>query len=70
MFTSGPLWAIICAHMCNNYTNYTLLTSLPTFMKEVIKLDIKEVRNVHSQKRFYNLVVIYFFFGRLMTNTG
>ncbi|KAK7093970.1 hypothetical protein V1264_007649 [Littorina saxatilis] len=41
IFTSGPVWAIITAHMCNNYTNYTLLTSLPTFMKEVLKFDIK-----------------------------
>ena len=45
MFTSGPLWAIIVAHVCNNYTNYTMLTSLPTFMKEVLHFDIKEVWN-------------------------
>ncbi|XP_025084631.1 sialin-like isoform X2 [Pomacea canaliculata] len=42
MFTSGPVWACISAHMLHNYTNYTLLTSLPAFMKEVLKFDIKQ----------------------------
>lgn len=42
MFTSGPLWAVIIAHFCNNYVNYTLLTSLPTFMKESLNFDIKQ----------------------------
>ncbi|KAH9523357.1 hypothetical protein Btru_039827 [Bulinus truncatus] len=42
MLKSGPLWAAITAHMCNNYVNYTLLTSLPTFMKESLNFDIKQ----------------------------
>lgn len=42
MFTSGAVWAILTAHVCNNWTNYTLLTSLPAFMKEVLKFDIKQ----------------------------
>ncbi|XP_059140302.1 sialin-like isoform X2 [Physella acuta] len=42
MFTSGPLWAAIIAHTCNNYVNYTLLTSLPLFMKESLNFDIKQ----------------------------
>ncbi|XP_046326763.2 sialin-like [Haliotis rufescens] len=42
MAKSGPLWAIILAHMCNNWTNYTLITVLPTFMKEVLKFDIRQ----------------------------
>ncbi|GFO16205.1 vesicular glutamate transporter 2 [Plakobranchus ocellatus] len=42
MITSGPLWAVIIAHMSNNYLNYTLLTSLPTFMKESLNFDVKE----------------------------
>ncbi|XP_071110605.1 sialin-like [Haliotis cracherodii] len=40
MAKSGPLWAIILAHMCNNWTGYTLITVLPTFMREVLKFDI------------------------------
>ncbi|CAG5136811.1 unnamed protein product, partial [Candidula unifasciata] len=42
MFTSGPLWAVIAGHLCNNYVNYTLLTSLPIFMKESLNFDIKQ----------------------------
>ncbi|XP_053378608.1 uncharacterized transporter slc-17.2-like [Mercenaria mercenaria] len=35
------LWACLTAHVCNNWTTYTLLTNIPTFMKEVLKYDIK-----------------------------
>ncbi|CAG5125167.1 unnamed protein product, partial [Candidula unifasciata] len=42
MFTSGPLWAVIAGHLCNNYVTYTLLTSLPIFMKESLNFDIKQ----------------------------
>ncbi|KAK3787981.1 hypothetical protein RRG08_042269 [Elysia crispata] len=42
MATSGPLWAVIISHMTNNYLNYTLITSLPTFMKESLDFDVKE----------------------------
>ncbi|XP_052286762.1 uncharacterized transporter slc-17.2-like isoform X7 [Dreissena polymorpha] len=39
---SAPcLWATLTAHVCNNWTNYTLLTNTPTFMKEVLKYDIE-----------------------------
>ncbi|XP_067658863.1 sialin-like [Haliotis asinina] len=42
MAKSGPFWAIILVHMCNNWTAYTLITVLPTFMREVLKFDIQE----------------------------
>ncbi|KAH9514176.1 hypothetical protein Btru_030467 [Bulinus truncatus] len=42
MFTSGPLWAVIVGHFCSNYLAYTLITSLPTFMKESLNFDIKQ----------------------------
>lgn len=45
MMTSGPVWAIVSAHVLHNYTNYTMLTSLPTFMKEVLKFDIRQVKH-------------------------
>ncbi|XP_022337131.2 sialin-like [Crassostrea virginica] len=38
---SSVVWACLTAHVCNNWTNYTLLTSLPTFMKEVLKFNIQ-----------------------------
>ena len=41
MFTSKPVWAIIVAHFAENWGFYTLLTGMPTFMKDVLgyKLD-------------------------------
>lgn len=43
MAKSGPLWAIIIAHGFGNWGVYTLLTSLPAFMKNALKFDIKSV---------------------------
>ncbi|XP_046326762.2 sialin-like [Haliotis rufescens] len=42
IFTSVPVWAIVVTHVCHNWSNYTLLTGLPTFMKEVLNFDIKQ----------------------------
>lgn len=41
MMTSKPVWAIIVAHFAENWGFYTLLTGMPTFMKDVMgyKLD-------------------------------
>ena len=41
--TSQAVWACLTAHFCNNWMHYTLVTSLPTFMKEVLHYDIKQV---------------------------
>lgn len=41
IFTSGAVWAIIVGHFCYNWSNYTLLTVLPLFMKQVLYFDIK-----------------------------
>jgi len=38
---SVPVWAIIVAHTFANWGTYTLLTNIPTYMKEVLKFDIK-----------------------------
>ena len=35
MMTSKPVWAIIIAHFSENWGFYTLLTGMPTFMKDV-----------------------------------
>ncbi|XP_015281863.1 PREDICTED: sialin isoform X1 [Gekko japonicus] len=42
MLTSLPLWAIVVAHFSYNWTFYTLLTLLPTYMKEILKFDVQE----------------------------
>ncbi|GAB1606396.1 sialin-like [Argonauta hians] len=41
IFSARSMWAIIVAHFCYNWCNYTLLTVLPLFMKEVLKFNIK-----------------------------
>ncbi|KAH9523364.1 hypothetical protein Btru_039835 [Bulinus truncatus] len=42
IFTSLPVWAIVVAQVCNNYVNYTLVTLLPTFLKESLNFDLKQ----------------------------
>lgn len=42
MLTSLPLWAIVVAHFSYNWTFYTLLTLLPTYMKEILRFDVQE----------------------------
>ncbi|XP_056154473.1 sialin isoform X1 [Lampris incognitus] len=41
MLLSVPLWAIILTQMCSNWSYYTLLTSLPTYMNNVLHFDLK-----------------------------
>lgn len=40
---SLPFWAILIAHMGHNYGYETLMTELPTFMKQVLHFNIKNV---------------------------
>ncbi|XP_051880359.1 sialin isoform X2 [Pristis pectinata] len=42
IWKSLPLWAIVVSHFCYNWTFYTLLTLLPTYMEEILQFDIKE----------------------------
>ncbi|KAL5022181.1 hypothetical protein ScPMuIL_001336 [Solemya velum] len=42
ILTSVPVWAIIVTHTCANWGTYTFLTNIPTYMKEVLKFDIKK----------------------------
>ncbi|XP_072912800.1 sialin isoform X3 [Hemitrygon akajei] len=42
IWKSLPLWAIIVSHFCYNWTFYTLLTLLPTYMEEILQFNIKE----------------------------
>lgn len=41
IFTSGPMIALTIAHCAHNWGFWTLLTEMPTFMKNVLGLDIK-----------------------------
>lgn len=42
MVKSLPLWAIIVAHFSYNWTFYTLLTLLPTYMKVILRFNEQE----------------------------
>lgn len=42
IFKSRPVWAIFVAHTCCNWGEYTFLTNIPTYLKEVLHFDIKE----------------------------
>ncbi|XP_035038497.1 sialin isoform X2 [Hippoglossus stenolepis] len=41
MLLSVPLWAIIVTQMCANWSYYTLLTSLPTYMNNILHFDLR-----------------------------
>ncbi|XP_076063253.1 sialin-like isoform X2 [Oratosquilla oratoria] len=41
VFTSMPMWAIIVSHTCSNWGWYMLLVKLPTYMRYILKFDIK-----------------------------
>ncbi|XP_036422476.1 sialin [Colossoma macropomum] len=42
MLLSVPLWTIIITQMCSNWSYYTLLTSLPTYMDTVLHFDLRQ----------------------------
>ncbi|KAK2145734.1 hypothetical protein LSH36_660g02057 [Paralvinella palmiformis] len=42
ILTSARVWAIVAAHFTNNWGYYTLLTCLPSYMKQVLHFDISQ----------------------------
>ena len=40
---SPAVWAIVAAHFCQNWGYYTLLTTLPTYMKNVLGIELLAV---------------------------
>jgi len=43
LMTSMPVWAIIVAHFCNNWSLYVLLSWLPTFVNKGLGVDYASV---------------------------
>lgn len=41
MVMSVPLWAIVVTQMCANWSYYTLLTSLPAYMDNILHFDLQ-----------------------------
>lgn len=44
IFRSKPFWAILIAHCAQNWGFWTLLTEIPSYMKNVLEFDIKKVK--------------------------
>lgn len=42
IFTSPAVWAIIASHFSENWGFYTLLTQLPTFLKDTLKYELEK----------------------------
>ena len=40
---SASFWGLVFAHFSSNFGTYLFLTQLPTYMKEVLKFDVKSV---------------------------
>ncbi|KAG8004902.1 Sialin [Nibea albiflora] len=57
MLLSVPLWAIIVTQMCSNYSYYTLLTSLPTYMNKIMHFDLKsrKVFSITNVRKIFTL---------------
>jgi MFS family permease len=43
LLSHAPVWAIITAHFCNNWSLYVLLSWLPTFVNQGLGVDYAEV---------------------------
>ena len=43
IMTSKACIALFIGHVCSNWGTYLFLTNIPTYMKEVLKFDIKSV---------------------------
>eukprot|EP00112_Aurelia_sp_Birch-Aquarium-sp1_P023445 Seg699.7 transcript_id=Seg699.7/GoldUCD/mRNA.D3Y31 product="Vesicular glutamate transporter 2" protein_id=Seg699.7/GoldUCD/D3Y31 len=58
IFTSVPVWAVIVAHMAENWGYYTLLTSLPTYLKLILKFDLQKTGILASLPYLVMIIVV------------
>ncbi|XP_075233604.1 major facilitator superfamily transporter 9 isoform X2 [Lycorma delicatula] len=65
--TSMPVWAVVSAHFCENWGFYTLLTQLPTFMKDTLNFDLQSA-GFASSLPYLVMAIIMQFAGRLADN--
>lgn len=77
-FTSLPFWAIIVAHMAENWGWYTLLTQLPTYLKKVLHFSLQEASFISSLPYLVMVIVVqiggrtadYLRFKEILTTTA
>ncbi|XP_065056224.1 sialin-like [Rhopilema esculentum] len=58
LLTSVPVWAIIIAHFTENWGYYTLLTSLPTYLKLMLKFDLQKTGFLASFPYLVMIIVV------------
>ncbi|XP_064646592.1 sialin-like [Lineus longissimus] len=66
-FKSPPLMAILVAHICNNYCQYTIIICLPTYMRDVLKFDMKQ-NGLYSSLPYVIMFVSTIIFGWVADN--
>ncbi|XP_057302082.1 sialin-like [Hydractinia symbiolongicarpus] len=58
IFKSIPVWAIIVAHTTENWGWYTLLTQLPTYLKQVLNFSLKEAGFISALPYLAMVIVV------------
>lgn len=64
IFTSMPCYALIVVHSGHNWGFWTLLTEMPSYMKNILALDIKQVCLFY----FLSFCVVFYIFFFLFQN--
>lgn len=57
IFTAPCVWAIVITHGTSVFGYFTIVNQLPTYMKEILHFDIKQVR-IEKQTYYYYVVFI------------
>jgi len=57
ILTSGPVWALVFAHVAQNYGFYTLLTELPSYMANVLHFNIRDNSFLSALPYLFMLIV-------------
>ena len=58
ILTSPACWGLFAIHTCNNWGTYTFMTSIPKYMAEVLKFDIKSVIIHDFFPKIFNIDVV------------
>ncbi|XP_055859159.1 putative inorganic phosphate cotransporter isoform X2 [Episyrphus balteatus] len=61
ILTSVPFYMVLCAHCANNWGFWTLLTEIPTYMKNILGMDIK-ANALLSSLPYWAMFVLCFVF--------
>ncbi|CAH1115962.1 unnamed protein product [Phaedon cochleariae] len=72
ILTSMPVWAIILTHACSVFGYFMVVNQLPTYMKDVLKVDIKKNGLLSSLPYFakYAMAIIASYIADRMRKSG